>query len=104
MPDLSSTVREALQIIALLCVLCVTLYKLASLYANTRRWNGLGKALRDEKWVYAGLWLWLLLRPYLAFLDHLSIFIALVFAVVWAEVRVSRYVPRVRIHDDRDRE
>lgn len=93
--------REALEIIAVASIIIATLYKLASLYANTRRWNGLGRALRDEKWTYVAAWAWLILKDYWGPLDHAIVFVVLAMFVVIAEVRVTLFVPRVWIRHDR---
>ena len=99
MPGL--TPREVLEIVAVASIIIATLYKLASLYHHTRRWNGLGKALRDEKWTYVAAWAWLLLKEYWAPLDRTGVFVVLAVAVVIAEIRVTLFVPRVWIRHDR---
>lgn len=101
MPELTPAARDVVEAIAVACIVLATLYKLLSLYRNTRRWNGLGRALRDEKWTYAAAWLWLILKDYWPPLNNALIFLALAAAVVIAEIRVTWYVPRVSIRHDR---
>ena len=104
MTELHPTAREVVEIIAVACIVLVTLYKLASLYANTRRWNGLGRALRDEKWVYVVAWSWLIAKDYVPVLDRAAVFIAIAVLIIVVEVRVALYIPRVTIHHDRYKE
>lgn len=99
MPELNP--REIMEIVAVASIILATLYKLASLYHHTRRWNGLGKALRDEKWTYVAAWSWLILKEYIPVLDHTTVFVILAVAVVIAEIRVTLFVPRVWIRHDR---
>lgn len=100
MPDLHPAAREVVEIIAVASIVLVTLYKLASLYANTRKWNGLGRALRDEKWVYIAAWSWLILHEYIDALDRGAVVLVLAVAIVISEIRVALYIPRVTARHD----
>ena len=96
-PELHPTARDVVEAVAILCIVLATLFKLWSLYRHTVKWNGLGRALRDEKWSYVVVWSWILLKGTFDFLDHSIILIAIAVFVVTAEIRVARYVPRVTI-------
>lgn len=97
MPELTPAARDVVEAIAVACIVLTTLYKLASLYHHTKHWNGLGKALRDEKWAYATVFLWLILKNYVPLLDSSLVFLALAVWVITVEIRTARYIPRVTI-------
>lgn len=100
-PDLSPMARDVIEIITVACIVAASLYKIASLQAHTRRWNGLGRALRGEKWAYAAAWSWLVLKSYVPVLDSGVVFLALAVWLIVTEARTIRYIPRVRILHDR---
>lgn len=99
-PNLADHIRNWVEFVGLLLLIAANGAKIISMERNTRRWNGLGKAMRVEKWTYVALFSWLLLMPHIPVLDHGLVLIGLVAAVVWAEVHVIRMVPIVRIRHD----
>lgn len=84
--------------VTLAVLLLVTLYKLWVLHRNTRQWNGLGRAIRDEKWVYAALWLWMLVRPLWHGFGHPAWLLGLALALIVVTLRVALLLPHVGVY------
>ena len=93
--------RDIVTVIGLLLLVGTNLRKIYVLQRNTRRWNGLGRAMRLEKIAYVVLFAWLLLREYLPLLDDNLIFGGVVVLIVIAEAHTNRDLPRVWIRHDR---
>ena len=95
------TTRDVVEAVGLLALIVANVRKLYVLQRNTRRWNGLGKAMRAEKAMYALLFTWLLLISVVPVLNHTVVLTVLAVLVVTTEVRVTLMLPDVTVrHDD----
>lgn len=88
----------------LICLMMIygTARKLYVLYGNTEKWNGLGRAMRAEKWAYLIFWSWLWLTPYISILGNRVAIIAIGLVLFITEIRAERTLPKVSVtHDDK---
>lgn len=90
----------AFRTIVVLMMIYGTLRKLYVLHGNTRKWNGLGRAMRNEKWVYLLFWLWMFLTPFMDFYVTRIGFIVIGVALIITEFRVERTLPKVTVRND----
>ena len=97
MPDLPDHIREGIEAFGLVILILANLGKIISMQRNTKRWNGLGKALRAEKWAYVALFSWILLMDEIALFDHGLFFLAIAIWIVVTEVRVIVMTPHLVI-------
>lgn len=102
MPNLPDHIRDIVEAVGLIVLIVANLAKIASMERHTRRWNGLGRAMRIEKWAYVTLFAWLLLMPVFDVLDHGLVFLAVAVWIVYAEIRVMRMVPHVWVKHDKE--
>lgn len=97
MPTLHENVRDIVEIVGISLIVIVTVAKIVAMQMNTKRWNGLGRAIRLEKYAYLSLFLWLLLRKFWEGIDRSLIFLAIASFITFAEVRVLPMIPLVWI-------
>ena len=99
---------DGIRIVALATLIVANAVKLAAMERYTKRWNGLGRALRVEKATYLLLWVWVLARGIVPGLDHTAAFVVLALLIIAAEVRTTVHLPvadrfRPEAKDARDR-
>ena len=87
------TSLDGIRLVALVALIVANAVKLGAMQKHTKRWNGLGRALRFEKAVYLLLWVWVLLRGIVPGLDHPTLFIAIAVLIIGAEVRTTSHLP-----------
>lgn len=84
---------DTLRLIGVVALIVSNAVKLGGMERYTKRWDGLGRALRFEKRAYLVLWVWVLLRGIVPVLDHPFTFIAIALLIIWAEIRTTYHLP-----------